>query len=176
MIKNQKQAGITNARLSELKKVKEILEEQHKDKATAKYRLGINSMDSLIVELENDIQVYEGLVKNNFNILQAKSINELPNVLIAARLAQNMSHKELGDLIGVKEQQIQRYEATDYETAAFARIQEISMALNLNMKFEKNIIINMVIEDEFEYSDNLTKELVSSESEKIRTRKSLMVI
>jgi HTH-type transcriptional regulator / antitoxin HipB len=176
MIKNQKQAGITNARLAELKKAKETFEEQHKDKTTAKYRLGINSMNSLIAELENDIQIYEGLMKNNFNILQAKSINELPNVLIGARLAQNMSHKELGELVGVKEQQIQRYEATDYETASLPRIIEISMALNLNMKFEKNIIINMVIEDEFEYSDNLTKELVSSESEKIRNRKSLMVI
>jgi HTH-type transcriptional regulator / antitoxin HipB len=131
MIKNQKQAGITKDRLAELKKAKEIFEKQHKDKATAKYRLGANSMNSLITELENEVQVYNGLVNGDFNILQAKSINELPNVLIAARLAQNMSHKELGELVGVKEQQIQRYEATDYETASFARITEISIALNL---------------------------------------------
>jgi HTH-type transcriptional regulator / antitoxin HipB len=143
MIKNQKQAGITKDRLAELKKAKEIFEEQHKDKATAKYRLGVNSMNSLITELENEVQVYNGLVNGDFNILQAKSINELPNVLIAARLAQNMSHKELGELVGVKEQQIQRYEATDYETASFARITEISIALNLNMKFKKNIIMKL---------------------------------
>jgi HTH-type transcriptional regulator / antitoxin HipB len=143
MIKNQKQAGITNARLTELKKAKEIFEKQHKDKTSAKYRLGISSMGSLIEELECEVQVYEGLVKGSFSILQAKSINELPNVLIAARLAQNMSHKELGELIGVKEQQIQRYEAADYETASFARIQEISIALNLNLKFEKNIIMKL---------------------------------
>jgi HTH-type transcriptional regulator / antitoxin HipB len=143
MIKNQKQAGITSLRLIELKKAKEIFEDQNKDKATAKYRLGIDSMNSLINELENDMQIYEGLVKGDFNILQAKSLNELPNVLIAARLAQNMSQKELGELVAVKEQQIQRYEATDYETASFARIQEISMALNLNMKFEKNIIMKL---------------------------------
>ncbi len=141
MIKNQKQAGITNTRLAELKNAKEIFEEQSKDKTTAKYRLEINSINSLITELENDIQVYEGLVNGNFNILQAKSLDELPKVLIAARLAQNMSQKELGELVGVKEQQIQRYEATDYETASLPRIIEISMALNLNMKFEKNIIM-----------------------------------
>jgi HTH-type transcriptional regulator / antitoxin HipB len=143
MIKNQKQAGITKDRLAELKKAKEIFEEQNKDKTTAKYRLGVNSMNSLINELENEMQIYEGLVKGEFNILQAKSINELPNVLIAARLAQNMSHKELGELVGLKEQQIQRYEATDYETASLPRIIEISMALNLSMKFEKNIIMNL---------------------------------
>ena len=143
MIKNQKQVGIKNARLEELIKEKQIFDEQHKDKTSAKYRLGIKSINSLIEEIQNDIQVYEGLVKGNFNILQAKSINELPNVLIAARLAQKISQKELGELIGVKEQQIQRYEATDYETASFARIIEISIALNLNLKFEKNIVMNL---------------------------------
>jgi HTH-type transcriptional regulator / antitoxin HipB len=143
MIKNQKQAGITKDRLAELKKAKEIFEEQHKDKTTAKYRLGINSINTLITELENEIEVYNGLINGNFSILQAKSIDELPNVLIAARLAQNMSHKELGELVGLKEQQIQRYEATDYETASLPRIIEISMALNLSMKFEKNIIMKL---------------------------------
>ena len=49
----------------------------------------------------------------------------------------------MGELIGVKEQQIQRYEATDYETASFERIIEISIALNLNLKFEKNIVMNL---------------------------------
>lgn len=176
MIKNQKQAGITKDRLAELKKAKEIFEDQNKDKTTAKYRLGINSTNSLISDLEKEIHIYEGLVHGNFNILQAKSIAELPNVLIGARLAQNISHKELGELIGVKEQQIQRYESTDYETASLPRIIEISMALSLNMKFEKNILLNMVIENEFEYSKGLTEELVKKESEKIKSRKSLMVI
>jgi HTH-type transcriptional regulator / antitoxin HipB len=176
MIKNQKQAGITKDRLAEFKKSKEIFEEQNKDKTTAKYRLGIRAINSVIKELENELQIYNGLVNGDFNILQAKSINELPNVLIGARLAQNMSQKELSELIGVKEQQIQRYEAVNYETTAFARIQEISIALNLNMKFEKNIIMNMAMEDEFEYPNNLTNEIVSNESEKIRNRKAIMVI
>lgn len=176
MIKNQKQAGITKDRLAGLQKAKEIFEEQNDDKTTAKYRLGMNSMNSLISDLEKEIHIYEGLVNGDFNILQAKSITELPNVLIGARLAQNMSHKELGELIGVKEQQIQRYESTDYETASLPRIIEISMALNLNMKFEKNIIVNMEIENEFDYPENITKQQIQYATEKIINNKSLMVL
>lgn len=176
MIKNQKQVGITKERLAELKKAKEIFEDQNNDKTTSKYRLGINSINGLINDLENELHVYEGLVMGDFNILQAKSITELSNVLIGARLAQNMSQKELGELIAVKEQQIQRYEATDYETASLARIQEISIALNLNMKFEKNIIMNMVIENEFDYPENITKQQIQDATEKIKNNKSLMVL
>ena len=40
-----------------------------------------------------------------------------------------LSQKELADRIGLKEQQIQRYEATEYASASLTRIQEIIGAL-----------------------------------------------
>lgn len=174
MIKNQKQVAVTRTRLAELIAAKAEFEAKELDTTTAKYRLGINSMNSLIEELQNDINLYEGLVNRSFHLLQAKCLEEVPNVLIAARLAQKMTHKQLGELVGLKEQQIQRYEATDYETASWPRIVEIAMALNVHFKFEKNMIMNTGDDDMFEYAENISKEQVQQVSEGIRKSGSLL--
>ena len=42
------------------------------------------------------------------------------------------SQKDLAQRLGLKEQQIQRYEATGYASASLARIQEIIEALGVN--------------------------------------------
>ena len=44
-----------------------------------------------------------------------------------------MSQKDLAERIGLKEQQIQRYEATDYASANLARIKEIVGAFGLDI-------------------------------------------
>jgi len=64
---------------------------------------------------------------------RANSLAELPTVLIRARIAQNLSQRELGELIGLKEQQIQRYESEQYASASLARLKEIADALKLNI-------------------------------------------
>jgi len=175
MIKNQKQATITKTKLAELINTRAAFEDQATDKTTAKYRLGINSMTSLIDELQHELNVYDGLVNGSFNILQAKSLADIPTVLIAARLAQKMTHKVLAELIGLKEQQIQRYEATDYETASWPRIVEIAMALKLHLKFEKNIMMPQSTDDMFEYPDNITKEQVETAKRKVQKGGSLLM-
>ena len=60
-----------------------------------------------------------------------KLVADLPSILIKARIAQGLSQKELADRIGLKEQQIQRYEATDYASANLARIKEVVNAFGV---------------------------------------------
>ena len=57
------------------------------------------------------------------------TVAELPATLIKARIARGLSQKDLADRIGLKEQQIQRYEATDYASASLTRIKEVVSAL-----------------------------------------------
>jgi HTH-type transcriptional regulator / antitoxin HipB len=47
------------------------------------------------------------------------SLNDLPTTLIKARIAAGLTQKDLADKIGVREQQIQRYEANHYNSASF---------------------------------------------------------
>ena len=57
----------------------------------------------------------------------------LPSMLIKARIARGLSQKDLAERVGLKEQQIQRYEATDYATANLARIKEVVNAFGVGI-------------------------------------------
>jgi ribosome-binding protein aMBF1 (putative translation factor) len=50
------------------------------------------------------------------------SLDELLRAIIEARIAAGLSQKELAERLELKEQQIQRYEATDYRSASLTRL------------------------------------------------------
>lgn len=174
MIKNQKQASVTRQKLTDLINAKQEFLQNSTNNKDAKHRLGVKSFDSLISELEYEIREYEGLINGNFHSLRVEHLNDIPKVLIAARLAQRISQKQLGELVGLKEQQIQRYEATDYETASWPRIVEISMALNLNLSFKEIIIIN-TSDDCFDSPEGITAEQMELASQHIRQHGLLII-
>jgi HTH-type transcriptional regulator/antitoxin HipB len=176
MIKNQKQAGNVREKLQELNSVKaEYLEKNKSDIGSAKYRLGINSLNGLIEELQEELDVYDSLIKGNFHCFQPKSLEEISDILIGARLAQNMSQKELAEKLGMKEQMIQRYEATDYETAAFHRIVEVAMALGIKFNFEKIELKNSnKATTMFALPDSIKEEKVDAISAKIQNESHIL--
>ena len=45
-----------------------------------------------------------------------------------------MTQEDLAARLGVKPQQIQRYEASDYQTASLARLREIARLLGLDVR------------------------------------------
>jgi HTH-type transcriptional regulator/antitoxin HigA len=57
----------------------------------------------------------------------------LPDILIQARIARGMSQKDLGDFLGVAEQQIQRYESDRYRAASLDRLIEVADALSVRI-------------------------------------------
>ncbi|RYG12557.1 MAG: XRE family transcriptional regulator [Chitinophagaceae bacterium] len=172
IIKNRIQASNSNDRLQELKKLREEFDSEHQNKEDLNYVLGINTFNGLIEELEDQLFVYNNLVNGHFNTLQAKTLEEIPDVLIAARIAQKISHKQLAELLGLKEQQIQRYEATDYEGASWTRIVEVAEALGITISFE-NIMIYCK-KDRFDYPDGITEEQANIAESEVRTHLSLI--
>ena len=90
------------------------------------------ALTSQLADLENELLEYESLKAGKFRLDSLKVVSDLPAVLIKARIAQGLSQKELAERIGLKEQQIQRYEATDYASANLARIQEVASAFNVD--------------------------------------------
>lgn len=175
MIKNQKQAGITKSKLTELRKAKIEFESKKGDYSPIENELTENALNSLIEDLENQIQTYESLVAGNFHCLKPKNLDDIPNIFIAARLAHKISQKELADIIGIKEQQVQRYEASDFEGASWSRIIEFAIALNLQLFFEKIIIINIEDTKEiFEIPKGYSNENIKQAEVKIKNRYSLI--
>jgi len=136
MITNERQYRITSAQLEKFRKaiddfdIKAVIK-QTKSKVLAKVEL-----DALRSEYENlsmQLREYETLKSGTVEILKASSLEELPSILIRARIAKRLSQRQLADAIGLKEQQIQRYEAEEYASANLSRLTKVAKALDLNI-------------------------------------------
>jgi len=89
--------------------------------------------DSQIEELRDQLAEYDALRGGQVRELELRSLTELPDALIRARIAAGLSQKELARRLGVKEQQIQRYEATRYAGATLERVQAVADALGVQL-------------------------------------------
>ena len=62
------------------------------------------------------------------------SLADLPDALVRARIAAGLSHRELAARLGLKEQQVQRYEAERYAAASLSRLREVMTALGVELE------------------------------------------
>jgi HTH-type transcriptional regulator / antitoxin HigA len=92
-----------------------------------------SALTSQIEELKQDVALYEALRSGQIRTLDAEGLHDLPDILIRARIARGMSQKDLADFLGLKEQQIQRYEAERYHSASLDRLIEVADALNVQI-------------------------------------------
>ena len=136
MIKNERQYRITRTQAERFARTLEGLRERpegadgiHPEIAQAQ----VDAVSSQLADLEAELREYEAVREGKFQIDDLNVVNDLPALLIKARIAQGLSQRELADRIGLKEQQIQRYEATDYATAKWSRIREVVGALRMEI-------------------------------------------
>ena len=132
MIKNQRQYSISKV---QIQKFKDSIAKLEQNKKTLKLhplliKAQKDSLDSQLADLQKQMQEYEDLKDGKIPIVGLLSIEDLPITLIKARIALGLSQKDLGQLVGLQEQQIQRYESRDYESASVGRMMEIIKALN----------------------------------------------
>ena len=135
MIKNERQYRITKAMAARFQNNLTILKQRPDadgDVHPLIAKAQEEALASQLADLENELLEYESLKAGEFELDSLKVVSDLPAVLIKARIAQGLSQKELAERIGLKEQQIQRYEATDYASANLARIQEVASAFNVD--------------------------------------------
>lgn len=136
MITNERQYRITNAQLRELKAA---LEAFNLKEATARTRSAIlaraerNALESQVEDLAEQVSEYEALKSGAVGTLKAQSLEQLPSILIKARIANQLSQRKLAEALGLKEQQIQRYEAENYASANLKRIVHVAEALGLDI-------------------------------------------
>jgi len=168
MIKNQKQAAVAKERLAELNQSFIELNSKQIEMSLAEYKLGVNSLSYLIDEIKKEINEYDSLAKGDFHCFEPTELGDINKILIAARIAKRMSHRELAELIGIQEQQIQRYESSDYESVNWTRIQEIAFALDLKFEF-KRIEINSN-KRQFKIPSNVSPESVRKAKIDLKSR------
>src|SRR5882762_8579604 len=76
------------------------------------------AIESQLEELSSEVLEYEALRSGRTKTFEAQSLDELPGLLVKARIARGMLHKDLASILKVKEQQVQRWEANNYAGAS----------------------------------------------------------
>lgn len=136
MIKNERQYKITRAQAVRFSNVLESLR-QRPDADDRLHPLIAKAQEdaisSQLADLESELREYESLKAGEFQWDSLSMVADLPAILIKARIARGLSQKDLAERIGLKEQQIQRYEATDYSTANLSRIKEVVNAFGVGV-------------------------------------------
>jgi ribosome-binding protein aMBF1 (putative translation factor) len=97
------------------------------------------ALASQLATLREQLAEYEALRSGRRRSFTVESFAELPRALIQARIAAGLSQQDLAVRLGVKEQQIQRYEATEYASASFERVNAVIQALNLQVREEVSL-------------------------------------
>ena len=95
-----------------------------------------SALESQLQDLKREVAEYENLRSGRQPLLEAGSFDEFPDALVKSRIASGLSQKELAERLGLKEQQIQKYEATNYSAASLSRMSEVVKALGLNVRNE----------------------------------------
>jgi transcriptional regulator with XRE-family HTH domain len=93
-----------------------------------------DAIRSQVDELREDLLAYEALQAGHAKVLELTSLDDLPAALIQARIAVGLTQRQLADRLGMKEQQLQRYEATSYAGASLERIREVVAALGIKVR------------------------------------------
>lgn len=92
-----------------------------------------DALASQLADLKAQIRDYEALRGGKRRRLKLDSFDDFPTALIQARIAMRLNQKALAERLGLKEQQIQKYEATGYASASLTRIIEVIHALGLKV-------------------------------------------
>ena len=132
MIKNAREYQITKAQAVRFEREFKVKIEPTDDAALV--RLERDAVRSQLADLRADLEEYDALESGRVKILEVDDLEDLPQALIRARIAARLSQRELGERLKLKEQQIQRYEATDYASASLARVIEVAHALGLRLR------------------------------------------
>ena len=136
MIKNERQYKITKIAASKFRATLQSVNAENFEgidiliKAAA-----INGIKSQLDELDEELKEYEDLKSGQIKFSQASNIEDLPKLLIKARISSGLNQRELGDKLGLKEQQIQRYEDSEYATASLTKLIEVAEALDLSINY-----------------------------------------
>jgi ribosome-binding protein aMBF1 (putative translation factor) len=132
VIKNQQQYRVTKA---QVKRLEEALKRARAAKTSlqpALHEAVIAGLEEQISELQEEMEEYDALKTQD--VLVAGSFEELPQVLIQARIARGWTQEQLARRLKLKTQQIQRYESTGYRTVSWGRLLKIVAALNIKLE------------------------------------------
>ena len=136
MIANERQYRITRAALTRFEEALTNSSQEPSQLDPRLQRAIREGIESQVHELREELAEYDALRSGRVAVLELASLRELPDALIRARIARGLTQKQLAERLGVKEQQLQRWEATRYAGISLDRVQQIADALGVTIREE----------------------------------------
>lgn len=143
MIKNQRQYRITKTQAQKFEQVLAQLRETPSEPQSVHpllHKAQEEALQSQLDDLREQLTEYEALAAGEQTVFVSHSFDGLPVALIRARIAAGLSQKELALRLGVKEQQVQHYEATEYSSASLGRVKAVIQALGVTVREEVSLV------------------------------------
>lgn len=134
MIKNERQYHITRTQLERFATaLAELRERVGPAPSDTRSWFELAAVEAQVSELQSELDDYEALRANPSAVGRLESLRDLPRLLIRSRIAQGLTQKDLADRLGMPEQQVQRYEATDWATASLSRLINVAEILDVDL-------------------------------------------
>ena len=132
MIRNERQYRFTKTQVKRFERTLTELKSRDPEDIDVHPLIATAQMDAVsgqLADLREQLREYESLKSGKFDFSELMVVTSLPEMLIKARIARGMTQRDLAESVGLKEQQIQRYEATDYASASLGRIRDVISGL-----------------------------------------------
>jgi HTH-type transcriptional regulator/antitoxin HigA len=93
----------------------------------------IDALRMQIEDLEREISEYEDLKEGRLLSFGADDLDSLGELITKARIARSLTQAELGELLGMTQQQVARYERDGWQKISLWRLAEAADALGLDL-------------------------------------------
>lgn len=130
MIANERQLEITKEWIARFEHDLTALEQPSSKLEPESQQLLRQSTESMLQDLRYQAADYEAL-RDGAQVLELHSLSAVPGVLPHARSRLGLTASELAARVGLTEEQIRCFEATDYAGASLEQVQDVLDALGI---------------------------------------------
>jgi HTH-type transcriptional regulator / antitoxin HipB len=136
MIKNEKQYRISKRKAGELAEAIERINNDPNEDPITKEVL-TTSLIMAKQDIEKEILAYEKLKKDTIGKLKERLFSDLPSLLTEYKIKSGLTQKEFAAQLGIKEQQLQRYEADNFRSVTFKNLLRFLEAVGLEVTIKE---------------------------------------
>jgi HTH-type transcriptional regulator / antitoxin HigA len=136
MIKSDAQRDRT---LAQIEGFRQALAKVEREKPGKRSAAITGSYKGMIRQLEDELREYDQLKSGELTLPRIERLDEIAPFIAKIRIAKGVSQTELARRLGVSKQVISRYEESDYQTVAIARLQEILDAIGIKTLVTLNV-------------------------------------
>ena len=140
MIRNDKEYRHSKERLSELEaELKELSSVRGSAERDEVASAVIDALRMQIEDLEREISEYGDLKEGRLLSFGADDLDSLGELITKARIACGLTQAELGELLGMSQQQVARYERDGWQKISVWRLAEAADALGLDLSIRAKL-------------------------------------